>query len=76
MIRETQSGLKLVNRMRPELTAVTFPAHGEVLHDTVAVFVHHLSQVVHGGDGVITHTVQNDAWRTEKNVWRQMWRWP
>lgn len=47
---------------------LTFPAHAEVLHHAVAALVHHLSQVVHGGDGVITNAVQDDAWGQKKKT--------
>lgn len=47
---------------------ITFSANGEVFHNTFSVFIHHLSQILHGGDGVITNTVQDDAWKTENKI--------
>lgn len=41
----------------------TFPANREVFHDTLSIIIHHVSQILHGGDGVITNTVQNNAWK-------------
>lgn len=47
--------------MRHQVEGVTFPANGEVLHHTLSIFIHHVSQILHGGDGVVTNTVQDDA---------------
>lgn len=41
---------------------VTFSANSEVFHNTFSVFIHHLGQILHGRDGVITNTGQEDAW--------------
>ena len=40
---------------------ITFPADGEVLHHTLSVVVHHLSQLVHGRDSVVPDTRQHYA---------------
>lgn len=40
---------------------LTFPTNSEILHHTVSILIHHLSQILHGGDGVVTNTVQGDA---------------
>lgn len=50
-----------------EQFCVTFPANREVFHHTVSIFIHHVSKILHRGDGVITNTVQNDAWKNRNN---------